>query len=227
MPLYFQSTKGASAIKSGVDLFSLSFIVAPFAIIAGATIGATGHCLAHNYIGWAFSLVGFGTLSVLTADSSTAMWASFTVIVGIGLGLLYAATNFPVLAPLKPEQQPAAMGFYNFMRSLGQVFGIAVGNTVLTNQLHKKLPAEFLAEHGASAEAAIPYIKALAEPLRHQVRVAFAGSLQTVWYVMVGIAGLGLISVLFMKSLPLTAETDDKWGLEEHEKKSELEGGRV
>jgi hypothetical protein len=119
------------------------------------------------------------------------------------------------------------MGFFNFARSIGQVFGIAIGNTVLTNQLHKKLPAEFLAEHGASAEAAIPYIKALADPLRHEVRVAFAESLQTVWYVMVGIAGLGLISVFFMKSLPLTTETDDKWGLEEREKKADLEAGRV
>ncbi len=125
MPLYFQSTKGASAIKSGVDLFSLSFIVAPFAIIAGATIGATGHYLAHNYLGWAFSLVGFGTLSILTADSSTAMWASFTVIVGIGLGLLYSSTTFPVLAPLKPEQQPAAMGSFNFVRSLASSLSLA------------------------------------------------------------------------------------------------------
>ena len=227
MPLYFQSTKGASAIKSGIDLFSLSFIVAPFAIIAGATIGATGHYLAHNYLGWVFSLVGFGTLSVLGADSGTAMWAGFTVIVGIGLGLLYSATNFPVLAPLQPNQQPAAMGFFNFARSLGQVFGIAIGNTVLTNQLHKKLPAAFLAAHGASAEAAIPYITTLAEPLRHEVRVAYAESLQTVWYVMVGIAGLGLVSVFMMKSLPLTVEVDERWGLEEREKRADLEGGRV
>jgi len=226
MPLYFQSTKGASAIKSGIDLFSLSFIVAPFAIITGISVGVTGHYLIQNYLGWFFSLIGFGLLSLLDADASTAAWAGYTVLTGIGLGLLYASTNFPVLAPLKPSQQPHAMGFYNFMRSMGQVFGIAIGNTVLTNELRTHLPAEFLAAHGASAEAAIPFIKALAEPLRNEVRAAFASSLQTVWYVMIGISGLGLVSAFAMKSLPLTAELDDKWGLEERVKK-EVEGGQV
>lgn len=226
LPLYFQSTKGASAIKSGIDLFALSFIIAPFAIICGISIGATGHYLVQNYIGWAFTLVGFGLLSLLHADSPTAAWAGYTVVTGIGLGLLYSAPNFPILAPLRPDQQPQAMGFFNFARSLGQVFGIAIGNTALTNQLRKRLPAAFLAAHGASAEAAIPFIQALAEPLRAQVKGAFADSLRVVWFVMLGISGAGLVSVLAMKSLPLTAETDEKWGLEERVKK-EVESGRV
>jgi hypothetical protein len=109
---------------------------------------------------------------------------------GIGLGILYAATNFPVLAPLKPSQQPHAvrlplslslsslsfppdpdplhlfpkMAFYGFTRAFGQVFGIAIGSTILQNELTKKLPAEFIAASGGASDiafAAIPIISTL------------------------------------------------------------------
>jgi len=61
--------------------------------------------------------------------------------------------------------------------------------------------------------AAIPQIGSLTEPLRTQVRDAFAGSLVVLWQVMLGISGLGLLSVLLMKEVPMQTVTDDRWGL--------------
>lgn len=49
-------------------------------------------------------------------------------------------------------------------RSFGQVFGIAIGSTVLQNRLSSTLPAEFVAQLGGSSEiafAAIPVIASL------------------------------------------------------------------
>jgi len=121
---------------------------------------------------------------------------------------------FPTLAPLAPSQHPQAMSFYNFSRCFGQVFGIAIGSTALTNALKDKLPASFLAQYGSAAETAIPYIAPLAEPLRTQVRVAYASSLVYVWYVSLGVAGLGLLGTLGLYSIEMTAEKDERWGLE-------------
>lgn len=59
------------------------------------------------------------------------------------------------------------MAFFGFVRSLGQVFGIAVGSTILQNRLAKTLPAEFAAQvggRGDAAFAAIPTIKDLLRP---------------------------------------------------------------
>ena len=55
----------------------------------------------------------------------------------------------------------------------------------------------------------------LEEPLQTQVREAFADSLAVVWRVMIGIAGMGFLSSLAMKSLPLHTQVDEKWGLEQ------------
>lgn len=101
------------------------------------------------------------------------------------MGINYAAINYPVLAPLAPEEQPSAvripfadsstvltnllcfppqMAFHALTRSFGQVLGITIGSTVLQNQLSKKLPESFISQFGGTsnvAYAAIPLIKNL------------------------------------------------------------------
>ncbi|KAI5474236.1 MFS multidrug transporter, partial [Pseudohyphozyma bogoriensis] len=87
-PVYFQAAKNASSLQSGIDLFSLSFTIAPFAILTGATVTATGHYKGQNLLGWAFTAIGFGTSTLLTVDSSKGAWVGFPVMTGIGLGFL-------------------------------------------------------------------------------------------------------------------------------------------
>jgi hypothetical protein len=45
----------------------------------------------------------------------------------IGIGLLYAATVFPVLAPLPPALAGQALAFLVFVRNFGNILGITVG----------------------------------------------------------------------------------------------------
>ena len=64
------------------------------------------------------------------------------------------------------------------------------------------------------AFAAIPVIRDLPEPLRTQVRVAFADSMSTIWKAMAGISALGLLSVFILKEIPMPTHKDDKYGLD-------------
>lgn len=45
----------------------------------------------------------------------------------IGIGLLYAATAFPVLAPLPPSLAGQALAFLVFVRNFGNILGITIG----------------------------------------------------------------------------------------------------
>ena len=56
-------------------------------------------------------------------------------------------------------------------------------------------------------------IKTLEEPLRSEVRDAFAESLAMIWKVMIGINGLGLLSVFLLKEVPMANYKDDTYGL--------------
>ncbi|SCV68369.1 BQ2448_490 [Microbotryum intermedium] len=216
LTVFFQAAKGASPVQAGIDTFSLSFTVAPLSIITGVVIGYQGIYKAWNMIGWGLTTLGFGITSLMRYDCSKAASIGLPILMGLGLGILYSSTNFPVLAPLKASQQPHAMAFFSFMRAFGEVFGISIGATILQNSLAADLPKEFLAKFNGEAEiafSAIPNIVELAEPLRSQVREAFASSLRVIWLTMVFISGVGFILSLFIQDIKLTTETDERWGM--------------
>ncbi|GAA5985219.1 hypothetical protein JCM10908_002573 [Rhodotorula pacifica] len=218
----FQAAKEFSPIRSGTALFSFCFTVAPFAILTGAWVTITQKYKLQNLVGWCFACLGSGLLILIKWDSSKQLWASIPVVVGIGMGILYTGTQFAVLAPLAPRQQPHAIAFFGFIRALGQVFGISIGATALQNELKKKLPSAFLAELGGSAEAAfaaIPRISSLPEPTRTLVRAAFADSAQVLWIIGCAFAGAALILSFFLEDLTLATTADKDWGLKEQSAK--------
>ncbi|KAK4050283.1 hypothetical protein OIV83_003604 [Microbotryomycetes sp. JL201] len=170
LPPYLQASKGFSAVKSGVNLFSLSFTIAPMAIVIGILVPLVKNYKYPVLSGWIVMTLAFGLMTMLKWDSGKAEWVAYPTILGIGLGISYSAQQFAVLAPIKPQQQAMAMAFFGFVRSFGQVFGIAIGATVLQNELNKSLPTEFIAQltrqngghaNGEIAFAAIPIISTL------------------------------------------------------------------
>jgi hypothetical protein len=63
----------------------------------------------------------------------------------------------------------------------------------------RRLPKTFtekLPEGVQAAYAIIPQIKNLPEPLRRDVRQAFAESTAVIWYALLGVAAIGLLSNL-------------------------------
>ena len=119
--MYFQAAKEATPIQSGVDIFGATFTIAPFAIINGVSVLLLNRYRPQNYIGWALGLVGMGLLSTIKADSSHARNIGYQIVEGAGLGILFTATTFPILAPLKVSEAANALAFFTFIRSFAQV----------------------------------------------------------------------------------------------------------
>lgn len=95
---------------------------------------------------------------------------------------------------------------------------MTISATILQNKLKRKLPQEFLQELSGGVEiafAVIPALPALPEPLRTEVRVAFAESLATIWKVLAGISAAGFLAVMLMREVPMPTFTDDQFGLRE------------
>ncbi|KAH9834528.1 iron permease [Rhodofomes roseus] len=223
IPVYLQACKGASPIGAGVDMLSFSLIVAPVGLLGGALVNRTGGYRAPLWTAWVALMVGTGLLITLDADTPLGHTIGFIAPCALGCGLLAFSTYFPVLAPLHVSQNGLAIAFFMFLRNFAMVWGVTIGGTVLQNELPKHLPAAFAAqfpEGTVIAYATIPTISSLPEPLRTEVRQAFAASLKVVWEVLLGVGGLGLASSLAMKALPLHTAVDDKWALQQKEKGS-------
>lgn len=154
-------------------------------------------------------------------------------------GQQWTSSVYPILASISIKRFAAALAFQNFLRTFAQVrhpflpagssfwadppsrpsqtWGVTIAASILQNELKRRLPAEFAAQFPEGIEiayAAIPEIPTLDEPLRSEVREAFAASLSIVWKAMAGFAGAGLASVFLLKEIPMHTSTDGRYGLE-------------
>ncbi|TCD71947.1 hypothetical protein EIP91_000079 [Steccherinum ochraceum] len=224
LPVYFQACKGFGPIHAGVVMLPTALVISPFAVVAGIAIKVLGKYRPNNVVGWVLIILGYGVLSLLKLDSSAGQWVGYQIILSVGLGLIYSSTVFPTLAPLPVENVASALAFLAFVRSFAQTWGITIASTILQNELKTKLPEDFTSLFPQGLEiayAAIPVIGTLEEPLRTEVRVAFAQSLSIIWKTMIGFSGLGFISVLFMKEIKLVSHVDKRFALEQGDHESQ------
>ncbi|KAI0332875.1 iron permease [Cubamyces sp. BRFM 1775] len=228
LPAYFQSSKLAPPLISGLYLLPTALCISPSATIQGIIVSRTGTYRLITVVGWAAMLIGVGLMTLLDADSSIAMIITVQVVAAVGIGLVYA-TTFTVMAPLEPIHNASALSFLLFVRTLSSAWAIPISATILQNELRARLPSAFLATIPPGhdlAYSAIPAIPALPELLQREVRDAFAESFQLVWRVMLGFCGAGLASVALQKHVPLHTKMDERWGLEE-EPSTERVGART
>ena len=118
------------------------------------------------------------------------------------------ATIFPVLASTPVQETANALSFYAFVRCFAQSWGITICATILQNGLRTRLPAELSSKLAAKsnveiAYAVIPLIRDLSEPLKTQVRAAFADSMRIIWQTMIGFAGAGFLTTLLLKEIKM------------------------
>jgi hypothetical protein len=69
-------------------MLPVSFLIAPFAIIAGAVIQISNQYRPTNAVGWIVTIVGIGIMSLLDADSSTGKWVGYQFLASIGTGIM-------------------------------------------------------------------------------------------------------------------------------------------
>ena len=201
-------------------------VLGPVVILTGWSVTKFDGYRLQAWIGWAFLMVSVGLLSTIKADSTSAHAIGYSALVSIGGGIVYAITYFPVLAPLQISQNAHALALFAFCRSFAGVWGVTIGGTILQNQLGRKLPSDFIAQFngtGSLAYSVIPLIASLPEPERSEVREGYASSISVVWEVLIGVAGLGLLSSLFMRAVPMHKKVDEKWAMKETEKPDDQE----
>ncbi|KAL7277412.1 hypothetical protein ACG7TL_009274 [Trametes sanguinea] len=211
------AAKLATPLLSGLYIFPTAICISPAAIVQGILVSKTGKYRLISLVGWCGMTIGVGLLTLLKPDTPVAVTVPFQVIAAIGFGFVYA-TTFSVLAPLPPTQNAAALSFLLFMRTFSSAWASSISGTIFQNRLHALLPTEFLTRlpHDQDVTySGIPLIPGLEEPLRDEVRAAFADSVRLVWYICLGLCAAGFVSVAMQKHVPLHAKMDDRFGMKE------------
>lgn len=121
LPVYFQACKDASPTRSGVELFGVSFVLAPIGVCTGVSITLSHRYRPQMWAGWVLATIGIGTLIILDEETSLATVIGFEALIGIGLGILTSTVLFPILAPLDVAQHAHGIALYTFIRNFSQV----------------------------------------------------------------------------------------------------------
>lgn len=121
LPLYFQACKGLSPIRSGILLFGIAFSTPPIAMISGIVVTLTKRYRAQLWLGWVICIVGLVLLGSTHANTPLAKVVGYEVFTGVGFGIVFATTYFPILAPLPLTSIAQALAFFAFLRQFTQV----------------------------------------------------------------------------------------------------------
>ncbi|KAJ7929142.1 iron permease [Mycena leptocephala] len=218
LPVFFQASLGASPIRAAVDFLPGALIIAPAAFVAGLIITVTKKYRPVNIIGWMITIIGYGLFSTVRENSVVGQWVGYQIVGAIGIGFIFSAPVFPILAPMPKNRTASAVALFAFTRIFFSTWGITIASTILQNMLRKKLPHDFVSLFPPGfdiAYAAIPAIKQLEEPLRTEVQAAFADSMAVIWQTMTGVSGLGLLLSFIMQEVEMDTTVDESYALKD------------
>lgn len=107
LPIYFQSIRGASPIKSGVDNLPIVISVGIFCVVGGLTVAKTGHATPTMFVGAAISTVAIGLHHTLDLDTSTGKWIGYQTLAGSAIAFSVQSGLNIAQANVGPEDIPA------------------------------------------------------------------------------------------------------------------------
>ncbi|KAJ9148365.1 MFS general substrate transporter [Pleurostoma richardsiae] len=200
LPLYFQAVLAHSPFKSGVDVLANIVAQMVFGVISGGMIQKLGYCTPFMIAGSVLNAVGCGLLGLLLVHTPTGQWVGYQILFGAGRGLATAVPFLAVQNSLPKDQIPAAMSILVFLQNFSAAVMIVLSQTIFTNSLVELIP------HYAPGVDASLVIAAGSTRIRDVVPaaslggvlLAYAKSLDRVWYFCAGIATPSFFFAFFM-----------------------------
>lgn len=157
IPLYFQTVRGSSAIRSGVQTLPFIFGVIASNAISGGLITRFGYYIPILILGTALTSLGSGLLYLLRPDSTQSMWVGLQFLAGIGPGLSFMIPFSAVSARLEAADIEIGSAIVTFWQTLGGTIFVSVCQSIFQNDFVRQLksipnaPVEEIINHGVSA----------------------------------------------------------------------------
>ncbi|KAI0471294.1 major facilitator superfamily domain-containing protein [Xylaria cf. heliscus] len=222
LPVYFQAVRLYDPGYTGVALIPQSLVGIPGAAISAIALSRWGRYKPLHFAGFTIFGLGLGLYSLLREDSSKAYWATFESIMALGAGMVLN-TQLPAFqAPVPEEDQAAATATWCFVRTFGNVWGIAIPAVIFNNRvsalaervsdpaIQRLLRAGNAYQYGTAA-----FVGAIPQPVRAEVISVYRDSFHLVFQVAVAFAGLAALLSLFEKEYTLRLELETEFGLKE------------
>ena len=204
LPIYFQFTRGDSALQSGVHLLPYIMLMI-FAVIAnGAILSAYGYYMPWYTGGGILVIIGGALLYTIDASTSLSRIYGYSVLVGFGDGL-YAQASFSVAqAIVGPEMVASAVGFITCAQVVGVTIALAIANSVFLNKSQQNILAILPGTPLGEIQAAISgvgsqFVESLNAVEQEKVVVAIVDAMKNTFILVIVAGALVVVLSAFMK----------------------------
>ncbi|KAF8963052.1 hypothetical protein BGZ46_001060 [Entomortierella lignicola] len=143
LPIYFQVVKSESATVGGLETVPFICGILFTSVASGFWVLKKGTFAFFPALGNIIFTTGAALCIILKTDTSRVASIFIFLICGLGMGLTMQASTLAVQVAVKPKYMATVTTSVQFIRSLGQVFGVAIIGTVFNNRLKDSLLASF------------------------------------------------------------------------------------
>jgi hypothetical protein len=233
LPLYFQSVKQASPLRSGLFILPMMVTEAGTDILTGILIHRIGRYREITWVGTILMALGTGLYIKMDRETSLGTIIAFQIVGGIGTAMLFQT---PVLAIQNSVSRAAdtasATATLGLARNIATSFSIVLGGVVFSDGMDRRrsmLAAAGL-DHGIldrlsgdSAAANVDVVKVLSDEVQKiAVREAFAWSVRNMFIFYTGIAGIAVLAGVFIEQKEMKREhVETKTGVGELARREE------
>ncbi|RDW57487.1 hypothetical protein BP6252_13747 [Coleophoma cylindrospora] len=202
LSIWFQTVKGVSPVRSGIDLLPLVVSLTISAILAGVGTQRSGYYTPFLVLGACIAAVGSGLLTILKIDTTQAQWIGYQVVYGFGLGACFQAPNMAAQTVLPHEEVPIGISLMLFAQTLFGAIFVSVGQNVLDQQLATrvgKLSGITITPKQIEAGGITGLFEIIPTQYHTAIQEAYNGSLRVVFVVAVVMTCLSVLGSLGME----------------------------
>ncbi|KAI0525314.1 major facilitator superfamily domain-containing protein [Xylaria bambusicola] len=203
IPLYLQ-THGVSAARAGLVLLFSPLGICISSVSAGFIMKKTGRYIALGIFAVSLQLIAAIILTTLRQDSPIWPLRIVFFLLGAGQGGMLTVTLLACLAAIDHSNQATITSATYAFRSVGSTVGVTIGSAIYQNVLKEKLWERFGDLPGAAEEIKrirddIDELKHLPEGWHDGVAASLQEAFQSVWFTLVGLAAIAVVTVSLMK----------------------------
>jgi hypothetical protein len=214
VPLFFQFTKGDSALEAAVRLLPFIVLFVFFVMFAGGLLPVVGRYAPWYFPASVLMIIGAALMYRVKSTTSTAAIYGYEVLIAVGVGLIFQTGYSVAAAKVDPKDVPASIGFINVAQIGSVAISLSISGSIFQNlgysYLHNALASYGFPE--ASLRSALAGTQSVV--LNHEGAVVRALAIDAIvatigkLYALVMAAGaLTFVSACFMRWEKLELES--------------------
>jgi hypothetical protein len=206
IPLFFQFTKGDSAIQAAVRLLPFITLNIFFTMFSGALLPVFGRYMPWYVPSGIVMLIGGALMFKIDATMSTSAIYGYEILIAVGGGLTQQIGYSVAAASVKPHEVPAAIGFINVAQIGSIAIALSIAGSIFQNVGFSDLKAALAAYNFSDADIRSALAGAQSTILTQGDQTvigiavtSIAGTISKLFALIIAAGALIIVSSIFMK----------------------------